>query len=61
MEKFNLTDIAEMINNLSDYKVNIKLGINKENPYIGLWRGLPIKLIGLEKGIINTYNKIKNK
>jgi nucleoside-diphosphate-sugar epimerase len=60
MEKVNLTDIANMINDLSDYKVGVELGINKGNPYIGTWRGLPIKLVGLEKGIKNTYNKLKN-
>ena len=59
MEKVNLTDIASIINNLSDYKVGVELGINKGNPYIGTWRGLPIKLVGLEKGIRETYNKLK--
>ena len=59
MEKYTLRNMAEMINNLSDYKVNIKLGINKGNPYIGTWRGLPIRLVGLENGIQETYNKLK--
>jgi nucleoside-diphosphate-sugar epimerase len=59
MDKTNLTNIAEIINNLNDHKVDIELGINKGNPYIGTWRGLPIKLIGLEKGIKNTYNRLK--
>jgi dTDP-4-dehydrorhamnose reductase len=59
IEKLNLTNIAEIINNLSDYKVGVELGINKGNPYIGTWRGLPIRLVGLEKGIKNTYSRLK--
>jgi nucleoside-diphosphate-sugar epimerase len=60
MNKYTLTDIAEIINNLDSYKVNIKLGITQEKPYVGIWRGLPIKLIGLERGIKKTYNELKN-
>ena len=60
MEKHTLVDIANIINNIDQHKVEIKLGINTEKPYIGLWRGLPIKLIGLEQGIINTYNILKS-
>jgi len=59
MDKPKLTDIARIINNLSDYKVGVELGINKGNPYIGTWRGLPIRLVGLERGIKNTYIKLK--
>ena len=60
MDKPKLTDIAKIINSLSDYKVGVELGINKGNPYIGTWRGLPIRLVGLEKGIKNTYSRLKN-
>jgi hypothetical protein len=28
-------------------------------PYIGLWRGLPIKLVGLEQGIKKVYSTLK--
>jgi nucleoside-diphosphate-sugar epimerase len=59
IEKHTLVDIANIINNIDQHKVEIKLGINAEKPYVGFWRGLPIELIGLKKGIINTYNKIK--
>ena len=59
IEKHTLVDIANIINNVDQHKVEIKLGINAEKPYVGFWRGLPIELIGLKKGIINTYNKIK--
>lgn len=60
MNKYTLTDIAEIINNLDNHKVNIKLGITQGKPYVGVWRGLPIKLIGLERGIEETYNELKN-
>jgi dTDP-4-dehydrorhamnose reductase len=60
MEKYKLTDIAKIINNLDNYKVGIKLGTSIEKPYIGFWRGLPIKIIGLEQGIKETYNKLKH-
>ena len=60
IDKPKLTDIAKIINSISNYKVGVKLGINKGNSYIGTWRGLPIRLVGLEKGIQETYNKLKN-
>jgi len=60
MEKFSLVDIVGIINNLNDCKVGVKVGINKGNSYIGTWRGLPIKLVGLEQGIKETYNKLKD-
>jgi len=60
MEKYKLTDIAKIINNLDNYKVEIKLGTTPGKPYVGFWRGLPIKIIGLEQGIKETYNKLKN-
>jgi hypothetical protein len=28
--------------------------------YIGSWDGLILPLVGLEQGIINTYNKLKH-
>lgn len=59
MDKSKLTDIAKIINNLSDYKVGVELGINKGNPYIGTWRGLPIRLAGLEKGIKQVYEILR--
>lgn len=61
--KYYLSEIAEIINNLSDYKVNIKI----EQPgfsssYIGkgmITEILPIKFKGLETGITEIYNKLK--
>ena len=60
MDKHKLTDIAQIINECSNYKVQVgtaDLAIGK--PYIGTWRGLPIKLVGLEQGIKNVYNALK--
>ena len=53
-----LLDIANIINNLSDYKVKIKTGKGKERKYVGDWNPLNIEWIGLEQGIKKTYKKI---
>jgi len=59
-QKTKLTDVANIINALNDYSVNVTLEKPTQGePYIGLWRGLPIKLIGLEQGIKNAYNNLK--
>ncbi len=60
MEKRKLTDVAQIINQLGKYRVmsepsQSSLGTS----YTGLWRGLPIKLIGLEQGIKNVYNSLR--
>ena len=57
-KKYSLLDIANIINNLSDYKVPINIQ-NKDLflPYVG--KIIPsIKFIGLKKGIQNTYKKL---
>lgn len=60
MEKYKLTDIAQMINQLGKYKVLAEPSQNTlGDSYTGVWRGLPIKLIGLEQGIKNVYNRLK--
>ena len=58
---YNLISIANMINELSDHNVEIKI----KNPvttksYIGKENQLNLKWIGLEQGIKNTYNQLKN-
>lgn len=58
-QKFTFLNIANMINELSDYKVEI----NIENSNLEFYCDynnfeFPIKLIGLEKGISITYNKL---
>jgi GDP-L-fucose synthase len=58
----SLKHIAQQINQLSNYQVPIN--IEKENMgdcYIGFNNGLPTTfIIGLEQGIRNVYNKLKN-
>jgi GDP-L-fucose synthase len=65
----SLNDIAEMINNLSDYKVSISVETTElAFSYIGEY-SIPhiensdtpiIEYDGLKQGIINVYNKLKN-
>ena len=57
--QYNLSDIAHIINNLSDYKVSIKiLDSKKGKPYIGTtYKELPYT--GLKLGIQQTFNKLK--
>lgn len=58
---FSLKEISLFINLLAEYKVHIDI-MNTETdpPYVGKFENLGIEFIGLENGIINTYNKIKN-
>ena len=62
-QKYSLLDIANIINNLSDYKVNINLGEGKGEKYIGeslisCTYGDCIKLGSLEEGIKKTYKSL---
>ena len=60
-EKTKLTDIANTINTLSNYSVQVQLENKTEGePYTGFWRELPIKLVGLDQGIKEMYNKLKD-
>lgn len=58
-QSFKLSNIANLINDLSDYKVPIKIiGPAEGKPYTGnTYKNLPY--LGLKQGIINTYNKLK--
>lgn len=58
-EKYTLLDIANIINNLSDYKVPIEqLDFKIGDSYISTT--IPnLQLIGLEQGIKEVYNKLK--
>lgn len=59
-KKYTLSDIASFINTLNTYKISIDI-LNPEmgNPYIG--KTTPnLNLVGLEQGIKNTYNRLKN-
>ena len=53
-----LSDIACMINNLSNYKVKVNIGEEKGKSYVGSNNPLNIEWIGLEQGIKKTYKKI---
>jgi GDP-L-fucose synthase len=58
----SLKNIVNLINNLDDYKVEIEFGDGSSPDYIGEeYHNLPIEFIGLEQGIKETYNKLKNK
>ena len=60
LESKTLLQIAEMINRLDKHRVGIRIlrdGYDKS--YIGSWHGLALPLVGLEQGLINTYNIIK--
>lgn len=60
LEKYKLSDVANIINNLGKYKVGIDLTEPQEGEaYIGTYRGLPIQLVGLEQGIKNVYSSLK--
>jgi GDP-L-fucose synthase len=60
-EKYYLSEIAEMINNLSDYNVEInRHGNYEEYPYCGYPNNIDcIKYDGLEKGIRDCYDYYK--
>jgi dTDP-4-dehydrorhamnose reductase len=61
MEKYKLTDITRIINECHYYRVSTKMSSQvQEKSYMGTWKELPIKLIGLKQGIQETYNKLKN-
>jgi GDP-L-fucose synthase len=60
-EVFTLIKIANIINNLNEYRVNIEITnteLNKSH-YIGDFNNLGINFIGLEQGIKEVYNKLK--
>jgi len=60
LNTYYLSDIANIINNLSDYKVEINIGESKGADYVGYLNPLNIKWVGLEQGIKETYKQIKN-
>jgi GDP-L-fucose synthase len=58
-----LSFIANTINNLDKHKVDITVSVEQEGtPYTSNYRNieLPIEFVGLEKGIKNVYNILKN-
>jgi GDP-L-fucose synthase len=60
LENYTLTQIAEIINSLDDYKVGIQLEDEIEGrAYCGIHPIMPFNLIGLEQGIKEVYNILK--
>jgi len=61
-ESKTLYQIADFINQLDKHKVKINsiLESKPNTEYIGTFTNLKLKYIGLEQGIINVYNKLKN-
>jgi nucleoside-diphosphate-sugar epimerase len=58
-EKYKLSDIANLINNLSTYKVPIKIYSEELAPaYTGAYADLGINFIGLEEGIKKVYQHL---
>lgn len=63
----SMLDMIDIINGLDSYKVDIKM-LNIENipqntfveNYVGDFTNLGLEFIGLEQGIKNVYNKLKN-
>jgi len=58
--KIKLSDIANIINNLSDYKVEVNICHNDlGNSYCGMYKNLQIDYMGIEKSIRKVYEKLK--
>lgn len=58
-EKYKLSDIANIINSLSTYKVPIKIHSEElAPPYTGAYADLGINFIGLEEGIKKVYQHL---
>lgn len=61
-KSLTLYNIAEIINNLNDYKVDIEIWDQTiQDNYVGEFSKLPIDYIGLEKGIQKTYKLLFDK
>ena len=60
-EHVSLKEIANIINDLDNYKVDIMVvNENLAEPYVNnQWFGLGLNFIGLEQGIKEVYNKLK--
>jgi nucleoside-diphosphate-sugar epimerase len=57
---YSLKNIADIINNLDEYKVKINIDKDGRAMYKSNYRSiLPVDLIGLEEGIKQVYNKLK--
>lgn len=60
IKKYTLLEIAQMINKLDNYKVPILIETELGKDYVNEYSiEYDLPYIGLEKGIIETYNKLK--
>lgn len=60
LEQYKLSGVANMINTLEDYRVDISIGDSElAQEYVGNYIGLPIPLIGLQEGIRRVYASLK--
>jgi GDP-L-fucose synthase len=60
VDEYSLKDIAEYINTLGDYKVPILLGTETGEDYESKYNApYGLDYIGLNQGILETYNKLK--
>jgi nucleoside-diphosphate-sugar epimerase len=60
IEKYSLIQIAEIINSLDNYKVDIVVeNEGKGDDYCDIHPIMPFNLVGLEQGIKETYKKLK--
>ena len=58
---YTLFGLAILINKLDDYEVEVVYGNRNGDDYVSKYRTtLPVEFIGLEEGIKNVYNKLKN-
>lgn len=60
-ENLTLKDIADIINTLDDYQVDIKINGSELSleGYVSFNKDLGLNYIGLKQGILETYNKLK--
>jgi len=58
-ETKSLLNIAKIINLLGDYRREINFNNEPSPDYCGNYYDLGLKYVGMEEGIVNTYNKLK--
>lgn len=59
--KYTLFDIAQIINQLDDYRVDIQIeNSGYDIQYTGTYHNLKLEYLGLKEGIIQTYRKLKD-
>lgn len=60
-KKYSLIDIAQIINKLDNHESDIHLQHQlPDMPYTGEYQDIGLKYIGLEQGILETYNYLKD-